>query len=166
MKKLIADYTVAIACLQFAACSHTVNSDSLSNGNNPQLTPNALIHESSPYLLQHAHNPVDWRPWSEEAWEEARAQDKLVIVSIGYSACHWCHVMEHETFEDSAAAAFMNEHFINIKVDREERPDVDGVYMTAVQLMTQRGGWPLNAVSPFFVFRLTKNTKQICEFSV
>ena len=146
MKKLIADYTVAIACLQFAACSHTVNSDSLSNGNNPQLTPNALIHESSPYLLQHAHNPVDWRPWSEEAWEEARATDKLVIVSIGYSACHWCHVMEHETFEDSAAAAFMNEHFINIKVDREERPDVDGVYMTAVQLMTQRGGWPLNAV--------------------
>ena len=107
---------------------------------------NALIHESSPYLLQHAHNPVDWRPWSEEAWEEARAQDKLVIVSIGYSACHWCHVMEHETFEDSAAAAFMNEHFINIKVDREERPDVDGVYMTAVQLMTKRGGWPLNAV--------------------
>ena len=107
---------------------------------------NALIQESSPYLLQHAHNPVDWRPWSEEAWEEARATDKLVIVSIGYSACHWCHVMEHETFEDSAAAAFMNEHFINIKVDREERPDVDGVYMTAVQLMTQRGGWPLNAV--------------------
>ena len=127
---------------------------------------NALIHESSPYLLQHAHNPVDWRAWSEEAWEEARAQDKLVIVSIGYSACHWCHVMEHETFEDSAAAAFMNEHFINIKVDREERPDVDGVYMTAVQLMTKRGGWPLNAVSPFFVFRLTKNTRQICEFSV
>jgi uncharacterized protein YyaL (SSP411 family) len=112
----------------------------------PNTTPNALIHESSPYLLQHAHNPVDWRPWSEEAWEEARSQDKLVIVSIGYSACHWCHVMEHETFEDSAAAAFMNEHFINIKVDREERPDVDGVYMTAVQLMTQRGGWPLNAV--------------------
>ena len=107
---------------------------------------NALIQESSPYLLQHAHNPVDWRPWSEEAWEEARATDKLVIVSIGYSACHWCHVMEHETFEDSAAAAFMNEHFINIKVDREERPDVDGVYMTAVQLMTKRGGWPLNAV--------------------
>ena len=107
---------------------------------------NSLIRESSPYLLQHAHNPVDWRPWSEEAWEEARATDKLVIVSIGYSACHWCHVMEHETFEDSAAAAFMNEHFINIKVDREERPDVDGVYMTAVQLMTKRGGWPLNAI--------------------
>ena len=112
----------------------------------PNATPNALIHESSPYLRQHAHNPVDWKPWSEAAWEEARAEDKLVIVSIGYSACHWCHVMEHETFEDSAAAAFMNEHFVNIKVDREERPDVDGVYMTAVQLMTQRGGWPLNAV--------------------
>jgi len=108
--------------------------------------PNALIHESSLYLLQHAHNPVDWKPWSEAAWEQARAEDKLVIVSIGYSACHWCHVMEHETFEDSAAAAFMNEHFVNIKVDREERPDVDGVYMTAVQLMTQRGGWPLNVV--------------------
>ena len=89
---------------------------------------------------------MDWQPWSEAVWEEARAKDKLVIVSIGYSACHWCHVMEHETFEDSAAAAFMNEHFVNIKVDREERPDVDGVYMTAVQLMTQRGGWPLNAV--------------------
>ena len=109
-------------------------------------TPNALIHESSPYLRQHAYNPVDWQPWSEAVWEEARATDKLVIVSIGYSACHWCHVMEHETFEDSAAAAFMNEHFISIKVDREERPDVDGVYMTAVQLMTQRGGWPLNAI--------------------
>ena len=109
-------------------------------------TPNALIHESSPYLRQHAYNPVDWQPWSEAVWEEARAKDKLVIVSIGYSACHWCHVMEHETFEDSAAAAFMNEHFVSIKVDREERPDVDGVYMTAVQLMTQRGGWPLNAI--------------------
>ena len=97
-------------------------------------TPNALIHESSPYLRQHAYDPVDWKPWSEPVWEEARAKDKLVIVSIGYSACHWCHVMEHETFEDSAAAAFMNEHFVNIKVDREERPDVDGVYMTAVQV--------------------------------
>ncbi|MGB2385492.1 MAG: thioredoxin domain-containing protein, partial [Flavobacteriales bacterium] len=116
------------------------------SNSNPDATPNALIHESSPYLRQHAYNPVDWKPWSEAAWEEARAEDKLVIVSIGYSACHWCHVMEHETFEDSAAAAFMNEHFVNIKVDREERPDVDGVYMTAVQLMTQRGGWPLNAV--------------------
>ncbi|MCB0760733.1 MAG: thioredoxin domain-containing protein [Flavobacteriales bacterium] len=105
---------------------------------------NALIHETSPYLLQHAHNPVNWVPWGEEAFEKARAEDKLVLVSVGYSACHWCHVMEHETFEDSTAAAFMNEHFVCIKVDREERPDVDQVYMNAVQLMTQRGGWPLN----------------------
>ena len=134
----------------FASCQHNPEIPGSSHTTMSSITShphtNALIHESSPYLVQHAHNPVDWRPWSEEAWEEARAQDKLVIVSIGYSACHWCHVMEHETFEDSAAAAFMNEHFINIKVDREERPDVDGVYMTAVQLMTQRGGWPLNAV--------------------
>ena len=107
---------------------------------------NALVHESSPYLLQHAHNPVDWQPWSEEAWKKAETEGKLVVVSIGYSACHWCHVMEHETFEDDEAAALMNEHFVCIKVDREERPDVDGVYMTAVQLMTKRGGWPLNAI--------------------
>jgi uncharacterized protein YyaL (SSP411 family) len=105
---------------------------------------NALVNETSPYLLQHAHNPVDWHPWGEEALEKAAAENKLVLISIGYSACHWCHVMEHETFEDSAAAAYMNEHFINIKVDREERPDVDQVYMNAVQLMTGSGGWPLN----------------------
>jgi uncharacterized protein YyaL (SSP411 family) len=133
---------VAQFALLLAACqTPTSMRDSTSDA-----TPNALIHESSPYLRQHAYNPVDWKPWSEAVWEEARATDKLVIVSIGYSACHWCHVMEHETFEDSAAAAFMNEHFISIKVDREERPDVDGVYMTAVQLMTQRGGWPLNVI--------------------
>ena len=105
---------------------------------------NALIHESSPYLLQHAHNPVNWYPWGKEAFEKAEAENKLVLVSVGYSACHWCHVMERETFEDSTAAAYMNEYFICIKVDREERPDVDQVYMNAVQLMTQRGGWPLN----------------------
>ena len=105
---------------------------------------NDLVNESSPYLLQHAHNPVDWHPWGETALQKAEEEGKLVLVSIGYSACHWCHVMEHETFEDSTAAAFMNEHFINIKVDREERPDVDQVYMNAVQLMTKRGGWPLN----------------------
>jgi uncharacterized protein YyaL (SSP411 family) len=139
------------SCVQGQESAETLTPDhhahsTMSDSPNSPTHTNALIHESSPYLLQHAHNPVDWRPWSEEVWEEARSQDKLVIVSIGYSACHWCHVMEHETFEDSTAAAFMNEHFINIKVDREERPDVDGVYMTAVQLMTQRGGWPLNAV--------------------
>ena len=108
---------------------------------------NALSRSTSPYLLQHQTNPVDWLPWDDEAWERARQRDKLVIVSVGYSACHWCHVMEHETFEDEGAAAFMNAHFISIKVDREERPDVDQVYMDAVQLMTKRGGWPLNCVA-------------------
>ena len=108
---------------------------------------NALINETSPYLLQHAHNPVDWRPWSEEALEEARKEDKLVLVSIGYSSCHWCHVMEEETFEDEAIASIMNENFINIKVDREERPDVDQVYMTALQLIKGSGGWPLNVIT-------------------
>jgi uncharacterized protein len=105
---------------------------------------NELINESSPYLLQHAHNPVDWMPWGDAAFEKATEEDKLVLISIGYSSCHWCHVMEHESFEDEKVAELMNQHFVCIKVDREERPDVDQVYMTAVQLMTQSGGWPLN----------------------
>lgn len=105
---------------------------------------NELIHESSLYLQQHAHNPVNWLPWSEKAFEMAAAENKLILVSVGYSACHWCHVMEHECFEDEEVAALMNRFFVCIKVDREERPDVDQVYMNAVQLMTQRGGWPLN----------------------
>jgi uncharacterized protein YyaL (SSP411 family) len=105
---------------------------------------NSLIHASSPYLLQHAHNPVLWMEWGDEAFEKARREDKLVLVSIGYSACHWCHVMEHECFEKEDTAAIMNEHFVCIKVDREERPDVDQIYMDAVQLLTGRGGWPLN----------------------
>jgi uncharacterized protein YyaL (SSP411 family) len=105
---------------------------------------NALVHQSSPYLLQHAHNPVDWVPWSDDVFKRAKDENKLVLISIGYSSCHWCHVMEHECFEDEEVAELMNRHFINVKVDREERPDVDQVYMTAVQLMTQRGGWPLN----------------------
>lgn len=107
---------------------------------------NALIHETSPYLLQHAHNPVNWNAWNEEALARAKKEDKLIIISIGYAACHWCHVMEHESFEDSLVASIMNEHFIAIKVDREERPDIDDVYMTACQLVNQGGcGWPLNA---------------------
>ena len=106
--------------------------------------PNALIKETSPYLLQHAYNPVEWMPWSEEVFDLAKRENKLVLVSVGYSACHWCHVMEDECFEDDDVAALMNKHFMCIKVDREERPEVDQVYMTAVQLMTQRGGWPLN----------------------
>lgn len=116
---------------------------------------NALINESSPYLLQHAHNPVNWYPWGEEALKKAADENKLIIISIGYSACHWCHVMERESFEDTAVAKVMNENFVCIKVDREERPDIDQVYMDAVQLMTGRGGWPLNCVAlpdgkPFF----------------
>jgi len=105
---------------------------------------NKLISESSPYLLQHAHNPVNWVAWSEDVFVKAKQENKLVLISVGYSACHWCHVMEHECFEDEEVAALMNKFFINVKVDREERPDVDQVYMTAVQLMTQKGGWPLN----------------------
>ncbi|HEX7844466.1 MAG TPA: thioredoxin domain-containing protein [Chitinophagaceae bacterium] len=105
---------------------------------------NKLIDETSPYLLQHAHNPVNWYPWSEEALNEARQKNKPILVSIGYSACHWCHVMERESFEDEATAEIMNEHFVNIKIDREERPDLDHIYMDAVQAMTGSGGWPLN----------------------
>jgi uncharacterized protein YyaL (SSP411 family) len=105
---------------------------------------NRLQHETSPYLLQHANNPVDWYPWGEEAFIRAKEEHKPVLVSIGYAACHWCHVMEHESFEDISVADFMNEHFINIKVDREEHPDVDHLYMDALQAMTGAGGWPLN----------------------
>ena len=105
---------------------------------------NKLIDETSPYLLQHAHNPVNWFPWGEEALDKARMENKPILVSIGYSACHWCHVMERESFEDEETARVMNEHFINIKIDREERPDLDHIYMDAVQAMTGRGGWPLN----------------------
>lgn len=108
---------------------------------------NELANSSSPYLKQHAHNPVDWMPWCDEAFEKARLDNKLLFVSIGYSACHWCHVMEHQTFEDEEAAEFINEHFVSIKVDREERPDVDAVYMHSVQIMTGRGGWPLNCIA-------------------
>ena len=103
---------------------------------------NALEFETSPYLLQHADNPVDWLPWGDAAFERAVAEDKPVP-SIGYSACHWCHVMAHESFEDEATAAVMNAQFINIKVDREERPDIDSVYMNAVHLIAGRGGWPM-----------------------
>ena len=117
--------------------------------------PNRLARETSPYLLQHADNPVDWYPWSEAAFIRARQEDKPILLSVGYSACHWCHVMAHESFEDAGTAALMNEHFINVKVDREERPDVDAIYMSAVQAMTGQGGWPMTVVmtpdgAPFF----------------
>src|ERR687890_2055434 len=104
---------------------------------------NRLAQETSPYLLQHKNNPVDWYPWGEEALEKARAEEKPILLSVGYSACHWCHVMERESFEDEATAEIMNKHFVNIKVDREERPDVDSIYMSAVQAMTRHGGWPM-----------------------
>jgi uncharacterized protein len=106
--------------------------------------PNNLIFESSPYLLQHAHNPVQWQAWNDASLQQAQREDKPILISIGYSACHWCHVMERESFEDEKVAAFMNEHFVCIKVDREERPDLDHIYMEAVQILTGQGGWPLN----------------------
>src|SRR5580765_1882266 len=116
---------------------------------------NKLINETSPYLLQHAHNPVNWFPWGDEALQKAKKENKPILVSIGYSACHWCHVMERESFEDTETAEIMNARFINIKIDREERPDLDHIYMDAVQAMTGSGGWPLNVfltpdAKPFF----------------
>src|SRR5438270_3791451 len=116
---------------------------------------NRLAHEKSPYLLQHAHNPVDWYPWGEEAFEKARREDKPIFLSVGYSTCYWCHVMERQCFENETIAAVMNEHCVNIKVDREERPDVDQLYMTAVQVLTRHGGWPMSVfltpnLEPFY----------------
>ena len=108
---------------------------------------NSLINETSPYLLQHAYNPVDWMPWGDKALTKAKEENKLIIISVGYAACHWCHVMEHESFEDSLVASEMNDNYVSIKVDREERPDVDDVYMTAATLINGRGGWPLNAIA-------------------
>src|SRR5690349_11727567 len=105
---------------------------------------NRLAGETSPYLLQHAHNPVDWYPWGEEALTRAKSENKPLLVSIGYAACHWCHVMERESFKNEETAAIMNQYFVNVKIDREERPDLDHIYMDAVQAMTGSGGWPLN----------------------
>jgi uncharacterized protein YyaL (SSP411 family) len=129
-------------------------SDQLNQGHEHKHT-NRLIHETSPYLLQHAHNPVDWYAWGPEALEKAKAEDKPIFLSVGYAACHWCHVQMHESFEDEAVAAFMNEHFVCIKVDREERPDIDALYMDAVQALTGSGGWPMTVFlmpdgAPFF----------------
>src|SRR6478672_4893364 len=116
---------------------------------------NRLARESSPYLLQHRDNPVDWYPWGEEAIERARREDRPIFLSIGYSACHWCHVMEHESFESEAIARVLNENFVAIKVDREERPDLDQIYMNAVQMLTGHGGWPMSVfltpeLKPFY----------------
>lgn len=130
----------------FALCCISCNNNTKDINKGDHKYTNELVHETSPYLLQHAHNPVNWKAWNDETLKEAVAEDKMIIISIGYAACHWCHVMEHESFEDSTVAQIMNEHFVCIKVDREERPDVDDVYMTACQLSSGRGcGWPLNA---------------------
>ncbi|MEE9578005.1 MAG: thioredoxin domain-containing protein, partial [Gemmatimonadota bacterium] len=125
------------------------------SGTDGSASTNRLIGEKSPYLLQHAHNPVDWYPWGDEAFDAAARDDKPIFLSIGYSTCHWCHVMAHESFEDPDVAALLNNGFVPVKVDREERPDVDTVYMTVAQMMTGHGGWPLTVVmtpnkDPFF----------------
>ena len=130
----------------------TTRSDASHHHDHPA---NQLAGETSPYLLQHAHNPVDWHPWGPGAIDRARSENKPIFLSIGYSACHWCHVMERESFENPDIAAVMNEHFINIKVDREERPDLDQIYMNAVQAMTGHGGWPMSvfltpSLEPFY----------------
>ncbi len=141
MKQLIFNLTL-IGIITLISCSKQENKTM-----SEHKYTNDLINETSPYLLQHAHNPVDWKPWNEETLELAKKENKLIIISVGYAACHWCHVMEHESFENDSVAAIMNNHFINIKIDREERPDIDQVYMEAVQIMTGQGGWPLNCIT-------------------
>lgn len=126
------------------------------NGHNSERKPNSLLKESSPYLLQHAYNPVKWLAWNDDALKLAKKEDKPIFLSIGYSSCHWCHVMAHESFEDEEIANIMNEKFINIKVDREERPDIDDIYQRACQLVNGNGGWPLSVfltpdLKPFYV---------------
>ena len=134
-------------------------------GNKKILTRNRLSDQTSPYLLQHANNPVDWYPWCEEAFKTAEREDKPVFLSIGYSTCHWCHVMAHESFEDPEVASLLNEHFISIKVDREERPDLDSVYMSVCQAFTGNGGWPMTIFltpdrNPFFAGTFFPKTAQ------
>lgn len=135
---------------------------------NKEKSTNRLIHETSTYLKQHAFNPVDWFAWTDEALEQAVKKDKPIMLSIGYSACHWCHVMEEESFEDRTTAEIINENFIPIKVDREERPDIDDIYMAAVQLMTGHGGWPLTVFltpqqKPFMVEHIFPKKTEVME---
>jgi uncharacterized protein len=149
-KKSYIFYFVALL-LNFTSCAQNTSTKQ----NKKFMYTNALIHETSPYLLQHAHNPVDWYPWGNEALDKAKKENKMLLISVGYAACHWCHVMEHESYEDTAVANIMNKNFVCIKVDREERPDVDQVYMNAAYLVNGSGGWPLNALAmpdgkPFF----------------
>ncbi len=135
---------IALSLILIAVSCNTSKKDDLKE---EHLYTNALVNETSPYLLQHAHNPVNWMPWNETTLKKAQEENKLMIVSIGYAACHWCHVMERESFEDSTVAAVMNKNFISVKVDREERPDVDQIYINAVQLLTGSAGWPLNVIT-------------------
>lgn len=137
---------ILCTALHFNSCAQQQESRIAAVKENFKYT-NQLIHESSPYLLQHAHNPVNWYPWGEEALAKAKSENKLLIISIGYAACHWCHVMEHESFEDEEVAKYMNDNFVAIKIDREERPDIDQVYMNAIQLLSGSGGWPLNCIA-------------------
>ncbi len=137
-----------LQCPFFCTCGPAQNKGIRSGETATEGGLNHLAGQKSPYLLQHARNPVDWYPWGDESLAKATAESKLLIISVGYAACHWCHVMEHESCEDSTVAAVMNEHLVSIKVDREERPDVDDVYMTACQLSSQRScGWPLNVIA-------------------
>lgn len=139
-------YFLCFLAVSIFACKSPDGQTNSNDNNEEHAYTNQLINESSPYLLQHAHNPVDWHPWGDKALEKAKTENKLLIISVGYAACHWCHVMEHESFEDSLVASLMNEHFVPIKVDREERPDVDDVYMTACHMSSGGScGWPLNA---------------------
>lgn len=147
--------SILIITLSTSSCGENIETEGKNKMNNESQKPNHLIDEKSPYLLQHAYNPVEWYPWGEEAFEKARKENKPIFLSIGYSTCHWCHVMEHESFEDSSVAAEMNKTFISIKVDREERPDIDNIYMTVCQMLTGSGGWPLTIImtpdkKPFF----------------
>jgi len=142
---------IAVIVCNLACCGQK----SSSNENTQFMYTNELIHETSPYLLQHAHNPVNWYPWGPQALEKAKKENKMLLISVGYAACHWCHVMEHESYEDTTVANIMNNNFVCIKVDREERPDVDQIYMNAAYLINGNGGWPLNALAmpdgkPFF----------------
>jgi len=146
---------ILIIAFSTSSCGENIEMRGKNKMNNGSKKPNHLINEKSPYLLQHAYNPVEWYPWGEEAFEKARRENKPIFLSIGYSTCHWCHVMEHESFEDSTVAAEMNKTFISIKVDREERPDIDNIYMTVCQMLTGSGGWPLTIImtpdkKPFF----------------
>jgi len=143
MKKTI---LLLLIIIGFSNCKSQTKNKEMPKEETHKFT-NDLIKETSPYLLQHAHNPVHWHAWNEKTLALAKKENKLILISIGYAACHWCHVMEHESFENEEVAKIMNEHFICIKVDREERPDVDQIYMNAVQLMTGRGGWPLNCIA-------------------